>query len=398
MRAPVIATFVAVTCVTTMPSLADVRISRGFVPVEENVKVTEVVGPLAFPWGIAALPDGSLLITQRDGYIRVVENGKLLDKVIDFPVEVFTSRINPAGGEMRGQGGLLDIVISPDFENDKRLYFSYARGSLDNNRTAIARATWTGQGIEDFEEIFSVSKGKRDGQHFGSRLAFLSDGTLLATIGDGGNPPLDLLDTLVREQAQNLQSYFGTVIRINPDGSVPNGNPFADLEGAKPEIWSFGHRNAQGLVVDPESGAIWSSEHGPLGGDELNLVEKGKNYGWPRVTYGRDYRDASVIAARIEGPTFSDPSIAWVDTHAPGGLHLYTGSAFPDWKGDLLSAGLASRDIRRIDMEDGKVVGETRISLGTTRVRGFAQTPDGALYVVTDGAEGRVLRLDPSEE
>ena len=396
MRVCVAASLIATAYFLSSSAHADTRLSRGFVPIQDGVKITEVAGPLEFTWGLAALPDGTLQITQRDGDVRILKDGQLQDTVVSFPVEVMTSRNGPDGTLVRGQGGLLDIVVSPDFENDKRLYFTYARGTLDDNRTAIGRATWTGNGLKDFEEIFFVSQGKRDGQHFGSRLAFLPDGTLLATIGDGGNPPVVFLDTFAREQAQNLQSQFGTVIRLKPDGSVPEDNPFVDLEGAKPEIWSFGHRNAQGIVVDAENGAVWSSEHGPLGGDELNLVEKGENYGWPRVTFGRDYRDGSVLTARIEGPTYADPAIAWVDTHAPGGLHLYTGSAFPDWKGDLLSAGLASRDIRLIEIEDGKVVGEKRIDFGTARPRGFATAPDGTLYVVTDGAEGRVLRLDPS--
>jgi glucose/arabinose dehydrogenase len=224
----------------------------------------------------------------------------------------------------------------------------------------------------------------------------MGDDTLLATIGDGGNPPLEFLDTLQREQAQNLQSYFGSVIRIKPDGSVPDGNPFAELAGAKPEVWSFGHRNAQGIVVDPKSGAVWVSEHGPLGGDELNRVEKGANSGWPRVTFGRDYRDGSVITPNIAGLNFEAPALAWVDTHAPSGLLLYSGSAFPDWKGNLLSTGLASRDIRRIEIEDGKVVGETRIPVGTTRMRDLEIGTDGTLYAITDGAEGTLLRIEPA--
>ena len=377
-------------------ALAETRLSRGFVPVQEGVEITEVLSGLEFPWGLAALPDGMILITQRDGAIRIVKDGTLSDTKIPFPAVVMTERSGPDGNIVRGQGGLLDIAVSPNFADDKLLFFTYSTGKLDANRTAIARAVWTGDGLEDFKEIFQVSKAKRDGQHFGSRLAFMGDGTLLATIGDGGNPPLEFLDTLQREQAQNLQSYFGSVIRINPDGSVPDGNPFAELAGAKPEIWSFGHRNAQGIVVDPSSGAVWASEHGPLGGDELNRVEKGLNYGWPRVTFGRDYRDGSVITPNIAGPNFEAPALAWVDTHAPGGLLLYAGSAFPEWKGDLLSAGLASRDIRRIEIEDGKVAGETRIPVGTTRMRDFEIGIDGTLYAITDGAEGKLLRIAPA--
>jgi glucose/arabinose dehydrogenase len=386
----------AVSFAASTAATADTRLSRGFVPVQEGVEITEVLGGLEFPWGLTALPDGTLLITQRDGAIRIVKDGTLSDTEISFPVEVMTERSGPDGNIVRGQGGLLDIAASPNFADDKLLFFTYATGKLDANRTAIGRAVWTGDGLDDFKQIFQVSKAKRDGQHFGSRLAFMGDDTLLATIGDGGNPPLEFLDTLQREQAQNLQSYFGSVIRIKPDGSVPDGNPFAELAGAKPEVWSFGHRNAQGIVVDPKSGAVWVSEHGPLGGDELNRVEKGANYGWPRVTFGRDYRDGSVITPNIAGLNFEAPALAWVDTHAPSGLLLYSGSAFPDWKGNLLSTGLASRDIRRIEIEDGKVVGETRIPVGTTRMRDLEIGTDGTLYAVTDGAEGTLLRIEPA--
>jgi len=388
--------FTAASVVSTA-AFAEIRLSRGHVPVQDGVALSEVVTGLDFPWGVTALPDGTFVITERDGMIRTVKDGKLSDLKIKFPVEVMTERSGPGGEIVRGQGGLLDIAASRDFETDRLLYFTYARGALEDNRTAIARAVWTGEGLKDFEEIFQVSAAKPNGQHFGSRLTFLADGTLLATIGDGGNPPVAFLDTLIREQSQNLQSHFGTVIRISPDGSVPDGNPFADLPGAKPEIWSFGHRNSQGIVVDADTGAVWSSEHGPLGGDELNLVEKGKNYGWPRVTFGRDYRDGSMISPDIAGPGFTQPALAWVDTHAPGGLLLYTGSAFPDWKGDLLSAGLASRDIRRLTLEDGKVTGETRIEVGA-RVRDFELGPDGTLYAITDGAEGALLRIDPAQD
>ncbi|MHA1133461.1 MAG: PQQ-dependent sugar dehydrogenase [Alphaproteobacteria bacterium] len=386
----------AVSFAASTAATADTRLSRGFVPVQEGVEITEVLGGLEFPWGLTALPDGTLLITQRDGAIRIVKDGTLSDTEISFPVEVMTERSDPDGNIVRGQGGLLDIAASPNFADDKLLFFTYATGKLDANRTAIGRAVWTGDGLDDFKQIFQVSKAKRDGQHFGSRLAFMGDDTLLATIGDGGNPPLEFLDTLQREQAQNLQSYFGSVIRIKPDGSVPDGNPFAELAGAKPEVWSFGHRNAQGIVVDPKSGAVWVSEHGPLGGDELNRVEKGANYGWPRVTFGRDYRDGSVITPNIAGLNFEAPALAWVDTHAPSGLLLYSGSAFPDWKGNLLSTGLASRDIRRIEIEDGKVVGETRIPVGTTRMRDLEIGTDGTLYAITDGAEGTLLRIEPA--
>ncbi|MEM9222776.1 MAG: PQQ-dependent sugar dehydrogenase [Pseudomonadota bacterium] len=382
--------------VASTSASADPWFSRGFVPVGDNVTVTEVADNLRSPWGVATLPDGTFVITERGGTIRTFRDGKLTDPV-PFPVAVMSERYSPAGDIIQGQGGLLDVIASPDFATDHTLFFSYAIGDLEDNRVAIGKGEWRDGKLENFEEIFRVAHGKRDGQHFGSRLAFLPDGTLIATVGDGGNPPLKFMDVFAREQAQNLQTHFGSVIRINTDGSAPADNPFVGVAGAQPEIWSFGHRNPQGLVVDPDTGTVWSSEHGPQAGDELNRIERENNYGWPRVTYGRDYRDGSVISANVTGPEFTGPSLSWIDTHAPGGLTLYTGTDFPEWEGALLSAGLASHDLRVIGIEGDAVASEERITIGS-RVRDTAIGPDGGLFVLTDGPDAKLLRIDPSAD
>ncbi|GAB2884274.1 PQQ-dependent sugar dehydrogenase [Microbulbifer echini] len=384
-RISITASLLLACAVSSLNCYADPHISRGAIPVENKVKISPVAGPIPYPWGLALLPDGTLIITQRDGKLRSVKGNQLTDAV-DFPTNVL----------FEGQGGLLDVAASPNFEKDQLLYFSYSTGNTENNRTAIGRGKWQNGQLKDFEEIFKAAQGKKNSAHFGSRLAFLPDGTLLASIGDGGNPPQDFLDVFAREQGQNLQTHFGSVIRIKPDGSVPDDNPFIGVDGALPEIWSFGHRNPQGLAIDHENQIIWSSEHGPAAGDELNQLKKGANFGWPRVTFGRDYRDGSNIAFKIAGPEFVSPFLAWIDTHAPGGLTVYTGKAFPEWRGHLLSAGLVSQDLRLINPQGDPLNTESRIVIGE-RVRDSEIGADGTLYVITDGPQGRLLRIDPAQ-
>ncbi|GAA5442364.1 aldose sugar dehydrogenase YliI [Microbulbifer sp. NBRC 101763] len=384
-RISIATTVVLIYAIIASNCFADTRISRGAIPVIDNVKLSQVAGPIEYPWGIALLPDGALLITQRNGKIRTIKDGNLSDPV-DFPVQVY----------FEGQGGLLDVAASPNFAKDNLLFFSYSIGNTQDNRLAIGRGKWQNDTLQDFEEIFKAAQGKTNDRHFGSRFAFLPDGTLLATIGDGGNPPQAYLDIFAREQGQNLHTHFGSVIRIKPDGSVPDDNPFIDMKGAQPEIWSFGHRNPQGLAIDPETKVVWSNEHGPAAGDELNRLEKGANFGWPRVTFGRDYRDGSNISFKIADPEFVSPILAWIDTHAPGGLTVYTGKAFPQWRGHLLSAGLVTQDLRVIDPEGDALTGEQRIVIGE-RVRDSEIGADGTLYVITDGPQGRLLRIDPDQ-
>lgn len=377
-----IASFACALVFATAATAADPLVSRGGIENARGFATTQVVNGLNSPWGMTWLPDGTLLITQKSGTIRVVRDGALMAQSIDFPGSVLDL----------GQGGLMDIATSPDFETDNLLYFTYATGDPQANQTAIGRATWTGDGLAGFTEIFRVAAAKEGGAHFGSRLLFLPDGTLLASIGDGGNPPITFASEEIRQQAQSLQTHFGSVIRINPDGSVPDDNPFVATEGARPEIWSYGHRNIQGMAFDPETKAIWASEHGAAGGDELNRLEAGNNYGWPAVTYARNYGDGTLISDRIAGPGYTAPVVVWLDTHAPAGATVYRGADFPDWQGGILSSGLVTQDLRLIMPQAGKKPRHLSIPIGK-RVRDVDVDPDGKLYALTDGENGALIRI-----
>jgi aldose sugar dehydrogenase len=262
-----------------------------------------------------------------------------------------------------------------------------ARGILDETGGALR--------LRDVSVIFEVSQEKPSTQHFGSRMTWLPDGTLLVSTGDGGNPPVELEGNLIRRQAQNLQSNLGKIIRLNDDGSVPQDNPFASSANADPKIWSYGHRNIQGLTIDPATQQIWSTEHGSRGGDELNLIEAGENYGWPLVTYSREY-SGGVISEEQSRPDLADPKLVWTPAIAPSGLAIYRGDRYPQWQGDAWAGGLVSRDVRRIDLDaSGKAIGQVSIPIGQ-RVRDVRQGPDGWLYVLTDEPDGQLLRLEPA--
>ncbi|MDY7014860.1 MAG: PQQ-dependent sugar dehydrogenase, partial [Cyanobacteriota bacterium] len=292
------------------------------------------------------------------------------------------------------QGGLMDIALHPRFEENRLVYFTYSHGTSSANRTRIARATFDGRALSDWQVIFEVSQTKPRGQHFGSRLAWLPDGTLLASIGDGGNPPVQLEGEFIRQQAQNLGSHIGKVIRINDDGSIPSDNPFVNDAEAAPEVWSYGHRNIQGLAFDPIANRVWATEHGARGGDEVNLVEVGENYGWPVATHSREY-SGGLISPETSLPGMVDPKTIWTPSIAPSGLAVYTGAAFPEWQGNLFAGGLVSQDIRRIELDgSGNVTNEESISIGQ-RVRDVRQGPDGLLYVLTDERNGQLIRLEP---
>lgn len=293
-----------------------------------------------------------------------------------------------------GQGGLLDIVLHPGDKDNPRVYMTMATGTADDNRTILVQGIFDGKRVHGIKTLFRVEPGKSGGQHFGSRLVWLPDGTLLMSVGDGGNPPQRVGDMLAREQAQNLATDHGSILRLTAEGKPAPGNPLASRAGARPEIWTYGHRNIQGLARDPVSGRIWATEHGPRGGDELNLIAGGQNYGWPLQSYGADYRTGEPVGQRkVAGMTA--PKVAWVPSPAPSGLAVYTGSQFPQWRGSLFSGGLASADIRRIALDkDGNILGQDRLDIGA-RVRDVRQGPDGFLYALTDEAQGRLLRIVP---
>lgn len=343
-----------------------------------------VVENLEHPWGFTWLPEGSILITERSGRLRIVREGVLDPTPIPGVPEVFA----------QSQGGLLDIALHPDFVDNRLVYFTYAHGTPSENRTRIARATFDGSSLSNWQVIFEVSPTKSRGQHFGSRLLWLPDGTLLASIGDGGNPPIELEGQFIRQQAQNLGSHLGKIIRINDDGSIPADNPFVNDAEAAPEVWSYGHRNIQGLAFEAIANRVWATEHGARGGDEVNWVEAGKNYGWPVATHSREY-SGGLISPETSLPGMIDPKVIWTPSIAPSGLAVYAGTRFSQWQGNLFAGGLVSQDIRRIELdESGKVLNQESIAIGQ-RVRDIRESPDGMLYVLTDAPNGQLIRLEP---
>lgn len=352
--------------------------ARGF-------KQATVAEGLERPWGMAWLPDGSMLISEKAGRLRLLKNGVLEPTPIAGVPSVMSS----------GQGGLMDVSIHPRFAENRFVYLTYASGTADANRTRIARARFDGKALQDLRVIFEVSQVKSGTQHFGSRILWLPDGTMLVAIGDGGNPPLQLEGALIRKQAQNLGSRLGKIVRLNDDGSIPRDNPFATNANADPAIWSYGHRNIQGIAFDPGTKRVWVTEHGARGGDELNLAEAGKNYGWPLVTHSQEYAGGEISQERSR-PGMVDPKVVWTPATAPSGLAFYTGDRFPAWRGNLFAGGLVSQDVRRIELDAaGNVRSQEEISIGQ-RVRDVRQSPDGLLYVLTDDSNGKLIRLEPT--
>ncbi|MEA3276272.1 MAG: PQQ-dependent sugar dehydrogenase [Pseudomonadota bacterium] len=358
----------------------------GDVPEADGWRAEVVVSGLSHPWSIAWLPDGSALVTEREGRLRLIRDGKLDPKPIAGVPPVLAS----------GQGGLLDVSLHPDFADNRLVYLTFATGSRDANRTALARGRLDGRALRDTEVIFENADPKSGGQHFGSRIVWLPDKSLLMSIGDGGNPPISFGGENIRNQAQNPGTHFGKVLRLHDDGTPHPDNPFANRPDAKPEIWSIGHRNVQGMTRDPISGRIWANEHGSRGGDELNLIEGGNNYGWPDVTYSKEYWGPR-ISDETSRPGIADPKLVWTPSKAPSGLAFYTGDIYPQWKGNLFSGALKFRQIRRIELDGTRVVNEEKLTIGQ-RVRDARQGPDGYLYVLTDEDDGALLRILPAGE
>ena len=356
---------------------------------EREASAAEVVGGLDAPWAFVWLPSGDVLVTERFGTLRMIRDGVLLAESVAGVPEVFSA----------GQGGLLDVTVHPEFDQNRLVYLSYAHGTNEGNRLRVARAELRDMKLENLEVIFEVGETKTGSQHFGSRFAWLPDGTLLFSVGDGGNPPTEYNGELIREQAQNLSAHLGKIIRINDDGTIPNDNPFVGRPDVNPEIYSFGHRNVQGITYDQSSGRVLASEHGSKGGDELNSIEPGANYGWPLATFSTEYDAFSTAIAPTEtAPEFIDPIAAWTPTVAPSAVVAYTGERY-DAAGDVFMAAMLLRSnttiaayafspagsiLRLITDEVGGVTGQERISLGDVRVRSIGQGPDGYLYALTD--------------
>jgi aldose sugar dehydrogenase len=351
----------------------------------QGFKQATVAQGLERPWGMAWLPDGSMLISEKAGRLRLLKNGVLEPTPIAGVPSVMSG----------GQGGLMDVSIHPRFAENRFVYLTYASGTADANQTRIARARFDGKALQDLRVIFEVSQVKSGTQHFGSRILWLPDGTMLVAIGDGGNPPVQLEGALIRKQAQNLRSRLGKIVRLNDDGSIPRDNPFATNANADPAVWSYGHRNIQGIAFDPGTKRVWVTEHGARGGDELNLARSGKNYGWPLVTHSQEYAGGEISQERSR-PGMVDPKVVWTPATAPSGLAFYTGDRFPAWRGNLFAGGLVSQDVRRIELDAaGNVRSQEEISIGQ-RVRDVRQSPDGLLYVLTDESNGKLIRLEPT--
>jgi len=341
-----------------------------------SYQIEKRTASLDHPWSFCFLPNGDLLLTERPGtLLRIDANTGTTTRIEGAPATYFA-----------GQGGFLDVVIDPEFTDNRLVYLSYADGSRSSNRTAVFRGRLDGNALVDGQVILKAAADKSTAHHYGGRMAFLEDATLLLTVGDGFDR---------RTDAQKLDSHFGKLLRINRDGSAPEDNPFADSDGAASLILSYGHRNPQGLAVDPEDGTLWLHEHGPRGGDEVNRIEAGQNYGWPAATEGRDYSGAAVSPyVSLDG--MQDPEKVWTPSIAPAGMALYRGDAFPAWQGSLFVAALKSRDVRRLSIGNGTITAEEILfaELGE-RIRDVREGPDGALYLLTDGANGRLLRVTP---
>lgn len=342
----------------------------------ESEKLTYGVDTLANnlknPWGIAFLPDGRMLVTERAGQILIFQDGKALDQVIEIP-DVF----------VHGQGGLMDIKLHPDYEDNGWIYLSYAKKGEGGGGTVIARTKLEGNQLTGFEELFSAQPLSESGVHFGSRIVFDGSGHIFFSSGERGT----------KENAQNLSNHLGKVLRLHEDGRVPDDNPFVNTEGARPEIWSYGHRNPQGLVFDASTKTLWDAEHGPRGGDELNKVEKGKNYGWPEITYGINY-DGTPITDKTEQEGMEQPATYWVPSIAPCGMMQIKGNRYSEWKNSLLIGAMALKHVARVEVKDGKYVSQERLLDQVARVRAVEEGPDGHIYVATEGP-GMMLKLIP---
>lgn len=346
------------------------------------IRVETFADGLAHPWAIAPLPQGGMLVTERGGGLRAVGADGSLSAPISGVPQV----------DARGQGGLLDVALDPDFADNGFVYLSFAEAGEGGNGTAVARGRLNGAmtALEDVEVIFRQRPKVRSTRHFGSRLVFDGEGHLFVTLGERSDPQF-------REQAQRLDSHLGKIVRIAPDGSVPDDNPFVGREGALPEIWAYGVRNVQAAAVNPQTGALWEIEHGPRGGDELNIVEPGANYGWPVVSLGVNYDGSPVGTGGESAEGMVDPIYSWTPVIAPSGMMFYGGEAFPDWQGDLFVGGLRSTALVRLDLDGNAVVAEERLLEGLgLRIRDVAQAPDGVIYVATDEADGEILRISPA--
>ncbi len=345
----------------------------------QDLRLFRVSEGLEQPWALTFLPEGRLLVTERPGRMQVTEGGDL-QEVQGVPA------VNA-----QGQGGLLDVVLHPDHETNGWIYFTYSKGSEEEGTaTTLSRARLDGTELVDVEDLFEANQRSDPGGHYGSRLLFLPDGTLLMSVGDRAFDP---------ERAQDPEDHAGSILRLTDDGNVPDDNPFVDEPGYAPEIYTYGHRNVQGLTRHPETGDVWATEHGPRGGDELNRIVAGSNYGWPTVSLGRDYGTQEQWGEGRRDPGMEDPVFEFLPTLAPSGLTVVTSGRFHEtWQGSLLAGGLGSERILRLVVEEAQVVHAEELIPGEVgRIRDVRQGPDGFLYLVTAEDDGGLYRIEPME-
>ncbi|MBL1140825.1 MAG: PQQ-dependent sugar dehydrogenase [Proteobacteria bacterium] len=348
-----------------------------FTSEKHNFTIETVVEGLEHPWSVDFLPDGRFLVTEKPGRLRIVSNGQLSDPVSGLP------KIKE-----KGQGGLLDIALDPDYANNQIIYLSYSAKGKGGVGTEVVKGKLVGNELKDAQVIFKLTPKTSKGQHFGSRLLFAKDSSLFITLGDRGD----------KDRAQDLNDHAGSLIHINKDGSIPEDNPFVNNPNAKPEIYTYGNRNMQGIAMHPETGDIWTIEHGPQGGDELNLMKAGVNYGWPVITYGVNYVIGTKIGEGTEKEGMAQPIHYWVPSIATSSLLFYTGDKFPNWKGNAFVSSLKFGQLARLEIQDNKVIKEERLINGKVgRIREVQQGLDGYIYMITDESNGRLLRIKPLE-
>ena len=343
-----------------------------------NLNVETIARGLVNPWTLAFLPDGRMLVTERPGQLRIVARDGTLSQPLAGVPPVRAS----------GQGGLHDVVLDRNFASNKTIYFCFAEPASGGGRTAMARAKLDETKLDDVKVIFRQEGPLSSGNHFGCRIVQGRDGNLWLTLGD---------HFTYRNEAQNLANHLGKIVRVTPDGAAPPDNPFVGRNDAKPEIWSYGHRNSQGAALHPQTGKLWMHEHGPRGGDEVNIPLAGKNYGWPVIGYGIDYSGAKIHEATAK-PGMEQPIKYWVPSIAPSGMAFYTADLFPAWKGSLFVGALTGQMLVRLELDGEKVTREERLltNLGE-RIRDVRQGPDGAIWLLTDAGNGRVLRVTPAK-
>ncbi len=360
---------------------------KTYTAAQHDYRVVPVAEGVVQPWSMAWLPNGDMLITEKPGRLRIVRDGKLLPEAVPGVPPVF----------YQGQGGLFEVLPHPDFEENQTIYLSFAKPVGEGSTTAVIRARLENDRLTDVTEIFAAEASGRS--HYGGKMVFDKDGYLFLTAGDRQAPSTG---DLTAHPAQDLSNHHGVIVRLNDDGTVPNDNPFVGEQGVQPEIWSYGHRSPQGLAIHPETGDLWMTEHGPQGGDELNLVTPGTNYGWPVVGYGVNYASSTPIHERQTLTGMESPKRFWVPSIATSGLMIYEGDKFPEWQGDIFVGGLAGELVSRLEMGEDfrEVIREEELVYGMGRVRDVRQGPDGYIYVAIEdraGAPTAVVRLEPLE-